>query len=115
MLLEQDFDASVLHLLREQVMAYATAAGLSRDRVIDITIAVHELAANAVRHGPGSGRLQMRAADGTLRCQISDDGRGGTPWPVEHGHGLWLVQQVADQMIVRDGPAGPEVTIVFGR
>jgi anti-sigma regulatory factor (Ser/Thr protein kinase) len=112
-LFDREFDASALPLLREQVMAYATAAGLPERRVIDVTLAVHELAANAVRHGPGWGRLQMRAPDGLLHCQVSDTGPGDVPWPFQHGHGLWLVRQFADQMTVSQSPDGAEVTVVF--
>jgi hypothetical protein len=35
-------------------------------------IAVHELAANAVRHGAGGGLLTMRIQAGRLRCRVSE-------------------------------------------
>jgi two-component sensor histidine kinase len=94
-------------------MACATAAGLAGTQGIDVILAIHELAANSVRHGPGSGRLRVHAADGMLRCQVSDTGSGRGPWPVQHGHGLWLVRQVATQMNVSHGPEGSEVTVMF--
>ena len=40
----------------------------------NLPLAAHELAANAVRHGAGTGRLQMRAGDGMLRMQVHDAG-----------------------------------------
>lgn len=85
-------------------------------------LTVHELAANAVRHGAGAGRLAMRASDGQLYCQVSDAGStGGTraataatrPWRVERGHGLWIVHTAADQVSVASGPAGFRVAAVF--
>jgi anti-sigma regulatory factor (Ser/Thr protein kinase) len=112
---DERFDASTLHLLRERVAACASAAGMPRDRVVEVALAVHELAANAVRHGAGSGRLLMRAAGGALRCQVSDAGPGAGPWPVRQAHGLWIVSAVADEVTASSGPHGSQVTAVFGR
>jgi two-component sensor histidine kinase len=113
MVLDERFDADALHLLRERVAACAAAAGMRADRVVEVTLAVHELAANAVRHGAGAGRLLVRAAGGTLRCQVSAAGPGVGPWPVRRGHGLWIVREVADQLSVSSGPHGSQVTAVF--
>ena len=112
--LDERFDAGALHLLRERVAACAAAAGMRADRAMEVTLAVHELAANAVRHGAGAGRLLVRAAGGALRCQVSDAGPGTGPWPLRQGHGLWIVQAVADQVTVSSGPHGSQVTAVFG-
>jgi anti-sigma regulatory factor (Ser/Thr protein kinase) len=79
---DESFDAATLHLLRERVAACAAAAGMPEERAMHVTLAVHELAANAVRHGAGSGRLLMRATGGALRCQVSDAGPGAGPWPL---------------------------------
>lgn len=108
------FDASTLHLLRERVAACATAAGMPPDRVTDLILAVHELAANVVSHGAGAGRLLIRAAAGALRCQVSDAGPGAGPWPVRKGHGLWIVRTVADEFTATPGPHGSQVTALFG-
>jgi anti-sigma regulatory factor (Ser/Thr protein kinase) len=96
------------------VAAFATAAGMA-GRVPDIILAVHELAANAVRHGAGAGRLLMRFATGALRCEISETGPGPDGAPRRRGHGLWIVQEVADQVDVASGPTGSSVTAVFVR
>ena len=71
------------------------------------------LVAGAVRHGPGMGRLVVQAADGELRCQVSDAGPGPALWPLRPGHGLWIAHQVADKVTVSSGPAGFRVTAVF--
>jgi anti-sigma regulatory factor (Ser/Thr protein kinase) len=110
---DERFDASTLHLLRERVAACAAGAGMPDDRAVDMLLAVHELAANAVRHGAGAGRLLMRAAVGALRCQVSDAGPGAAPWPLRQGHGLWVVQAVADQVTASSGPHGSQVTATF--
>jgi anti-sigma regulatory factor (Ser/Thr protein kinase) len=126
MALNRAFDANTLPSLRRAVLAEAAAAGLPGDQAADVMLAVHELAANAVRHGAGTGQLEMRVRDGQLHCQVSDvgpagvDGRGpGTgmaaapPWPVQRGHGLWLVRAAAAQVSVAMGSAGSLVTVVF--
>lgn len=125
MTLDQEFDVGTLHVLRKTVLAAAKAAGMPRDRAADVMIAVHELATNSVRHGAGTGRLRMHAIEGHLFCRVSDGGsartagdeRGCDPgeqsWPVESGHGLWLVQQVADLVSVVSGPGGSEAIAVF--
>jgi anti-sigma regulatory factor (Ser/Thr protein kinase) len=121
--LEQRFDAGSLYALRAAVSAHAAAAGLSKQRVYDVTAAVHELAANAVLHGAGHGRVRLWTQDGFLHCQVSDAGPArredsGTlpravPWPAEHGHGLWIVAQVTDKSAIDHGPAGTTVTTRF--
>ena len=121
-LLEQAFDSGSLYAVRAAVAAHAAAAGLSRSRVYDVVVAAHELAANVVRHGAGRGRLRLRADGAFLYCQVSDDGparpgdqqpAGTAPWRREHGHGLWLVDQVADQFGIDHGPSGTTVTAAF--
>jgi anti-sigma regulatory factor (Ser/Thr protein kinase) len=132
--LEQAFDGDSLYALRAAAAAHAASAGLPPDRVYDLVVAVHELAANAVRHGAGQGTLRIWSAGDAVYCEVSDGpaaggGRAGagTPppadadpppaagWPVQHGHGLWLIQQVADEATVRTGPGGSTATVTFRR
>ena len=126
MALDRAFDAGTLLGLRKAVLDEAAAAGLPSNRAADVMLAVHELAANVVRHGAGAGRLAMHVQDGRLYCEVSDIGparvdgqapRTGTtvalPWPVQRGHGLWIVQAAADQVNVTSGSAGSQVTAVF--
>jgi hypothetical protein len=47
------------------------------------------------------------------RLQADDDVPAPTAWPVEHGHGLWLVRRTADQVQVTAGPAGSVVFMTF--
>lgn len=111
---DERFDASSLHALRERAAAGAAGTGMPEDRAADVLLAVHELAANVVRHGPGTGRLLMRAAPGALLCQVSDTGPAAGRWPVRQGHGLWIVQAVADEVRVSSSLHGSQVTAVFG-
>jgi len=127
--LDREFDPDALAGLRDAVLGYATACGMPEDRGIDVMLAVHELAANAVRHGPGHGRLRIQVTASTLHCEVSNpgppsrdgrdpDGTGGqapgaVPWPVEQGHGLWLAHQVADHLRMTSGPHGSLITVLF--
>ena len=119
--LDQAFDGDSLYALRAAVAAHAAQAGLSRQRVYDIVAAAHELAANAVRHGAGHGRLLLWADGRSLRCQVSDDGPPDrdatrpdpTAWDLEHGHGLWIIDQVADHVSLDRGHAGTTVIVTF--
>lgn len=115
-MLELQFGAATLHALRDSVLTHAMAAGMSRERAVDVMLTLHELAANTVRHGAGSGWLRMRIAAGTLCCQVSDPGTADCVqpwWSVEEGHGLWLVREAADQVSVVFGPGRSEVTVMF--
>lgn len=123
-MLAQDFDVGSLYALRAAVAAHATQAGLPEFRAGDVVLAVHELAANAIRHGAGRGRLVITNHDSALHCQVTDDGGApqhattGTPqeastaphddapWPSQHGHGLWVVRQIADHLSLQTGSNG---------
>lgn len=119
--LDREFGAASLPALRTAVAKAAAAAGLDDDRVIDVMLAMHELAANVVRHGAGRGRLQIEVTPNALRGQVTDAGGAGQAsplaqaanWPVEHGHGLWLVRRTADQIQVATGPGGSAVSVIF--
>lgn len=136
--LEQSFDADSLYALRAAVAAHAAAthaaathaaaahaAGPSHHWSYDVIAVAHELAANAVVHGAGHGRLRLWAENGYLYCQVSDDGPDGrrdaasrhtddaAPWPAKWGHGLWLARQVADEVSIEHHPAGTTVTARF--
>jgi anti-sigma regulatory factor (Ser/Thr protein kinase) len=125
-LLDQEFDSGTLYALRAAVQAHASQAGLSEDRAGEVVLAVHELAANAIAHGAGHGRLRIWDLAGALSCEILDGGPADTgspavpseaadPWPAADGHGLWLVRQVADQLDLRSGPRGTRAIVTFAR
>jgi anti-sigma regulatory factor (Ser/Thr protein kinase) len=119
--LDQAFDRDSLYALRSAVAAHAAEAGLPRQRVYDVVTAAHELAANAVRHGAGHGQLRLWADGRSLYLQVSDDGPAkrdeGRPdaaeWKREHAHGLWIIDQLADQVGLDRDPAGTTVTVAF--
>jgi anti-sigma regulatory factor (Ser/Thr protein kinase) len=126
-LLEQAFGLRTLFALRAAVHAHAVKAGLPEARADDLTLVVHELAANAIQHGAGHGRLLMWHQDGMLACRIEDDGPSPQPgpdlaapggntaaqWPRTQPHGLWLVRALADRMTITSGPGGTRATAAF--
>ena len=132
-LLDQEFDSGTLYALRAAVQAHASRVGLSEDRAGEVVLAVHELAANAIAHGAGHGRLRMWDLAGALSCEIVDGGPASSsgpadadgsasaddppavtdPWPAADGHGLWLVQLVADELDLRSGPRGTRAVVTF--
>jgi anti-sigma regulatory factor (Ser/Thr protein kinase) len=126
--LDQSFDDDTLYTVRAAVAAHASEAGIPEGRIRDVVLAVHELAANAVRHGAGQGRVQLWITGDGIRCEVTDAGappagadgdrpmassRDAAQWPVEHGHGLWLVRQVADQASLDSGPSGTVAAVHF--
>ena len=138
--LDLGFDSGTLHTVRAQMRACVSNAGFPEGQAEDVVLAVHELAANAVSHGGGAGRLWVWNLAGALYCQVDDgdvptssrqgadhDGiavikPNGSPdrasvnsLPCEHGHGLWVVQQVADEMQSLSGPGGTSVLVRFDR
>lgn len=118
--LDQAFDPGMLHALRAKVLIQACRAGLSESRAADVVLAVHELAANAVRHGAGAGRLRIWNLVRELCCQVDDGGPRDGHRPTlassmssAPGHGLWLVRQVADRVSMMSSPAGTRVRVAF--
>ena len=119
--LDLAFDSGTLHVLRAEVRAQARQAGLSEDQAGDVVVAVHELAANAISHGRGKGRLRVWDLAGALHCQVDDGDLDASRDPAAAlnslpylpGHGLWVARQVADHMQTLSGPHGTRVTLTF--
>ena len=121
-LLDLRFDPGTLHVARARMRACVGHAGLPDGHAENVVLAVHELAANAICHGGGAGRLREWNLAGALHCQVDD---GDPPASAgravvnamrsEPGHGLWVVRQVADQLQSLSGPAGTSVLVRFDR
>ena len=108
-----------LAAVRAVVHRYATDAGLSEARVVDLVLAVSEIAANTVRHAKSAGTLEIWHDATELVCQMRDEGHitdplAGTRPPEAEalgGHGLWLVNQVCDRVEIRSGAAGTTIRL----
>ncbi|MBA8954279.1 anti-sigma factor RsbA family regulatory protein [Actinomadura namibiensis] len=104
-----DFDHRDLAEVRRSVAATARSAGLPDDRVFPVVLAVAELAANAVVHVDGPGRLEVWSSPGELVYQIRSTGTAPMPpacgfLPPDPlsttGRGLWMARQLADVLEV---------------
>lgn len=117
--LDLAFDSGTLHALRAAAQAYACQSGLADERAIDVVLVVHELAANAIRHGAGAGRVRMWSLPEALCCEVEDGGyqeeddARADPWPYLEGHGLWVARKVADRLTVLSGTHGTRASVTF--
>jgi anti-anti-sigma factor len=124
--LNQVFDDDSLYALRSAVAAHGSQAGLAEGRLGDLVLVVHELAANAIQHGAGRGRLRIWNTGTELRCEVTDDGfdhesggdaeagrRDPAHWSIEPGHGLWVIRQVADRASLDGSSSGTVATVAF--
>jgi anti-sigma regulatory factor (Ser/Thr protein kinase) len=98
---------------------YARRAGLPPRRVADLVTAVHELAANTLRHTSSGGVLNMWASPAEVVCQVQDTGCVSDPLTgrrrpasdATHGHGLWIVHQLCDLVELRTGASGTTIRL----
>src|SRR5947209_1186063 len=110
--------SGTLHTARARIRACASRAGFGENQTEDMVLAVHELAANVIRHGGGAGRLRVWTLARALLCQVDNDVAAefaANSLPCEPGHGLWVVRQVASQVQTLSGPAGTSVQVRFDR
>jgi anti-sigma regulatory factor (Ser/Thr protein kinase) len=120
--LDQPFDAQGLYALRATVAAHAGRLGIAQEASERLLIVASELAANAIRHGGGRGRLLLWLADDRVYCQVSDEGPGiadasvGTEPPdpagAGGGRGMWICRRLAEELIIEPG-RGAVVTAVL--
>lgn len=105
---------------RALVRAHAQAAGLAREAIEDLMVAVSEVAANALLHGHAPRRLWSYIDDGTLVCQVHDAGSGladplaGYLAPDTtrlNGRGLWLAHQLCDIVEIASDPTGTRIKL----
>ena len=108
-----------LAAVRAVVYRYAMAAGLPESRAIDLVLAVSEVAANTVRHANSPGSLRIWYDSEEIVCQIQDDGIIADPLAGRRqpsleamgGHGLWIVNQVCDQVEIESGETGTTIRL----
>ena len=114
-----DFVAITLPSVRRFVARLATGAGLHPPRLDDLTLSVHEIAANSVRHGGGSGVVRGWADGERVVFEVADRGRvvdplaGRTKPGIEgvHGRGLWMAHQLCDLVQLRTFEEGTVVRL----
>ncbi|MBA2811575.1 MULTISPECIES: ATP-binding protein [Streptomyces] len=121
-LLKRNFTGANLSVLRALVEDTAAAEGLAGVRLGEFTLAISEIADNAVEHAGGRGHLELRRLTGELECRITDNGPGFTPAIPEllpgldntrSGRGLWLARLVTDRLTIAAGATGAAVTLAM--
>ncbi|HEY0560262.1 MAG TPA: ATP-binding protein [Frankiaceae bacterium] len=113
------FGADGLPAVRGTCAALALAAGLSRERADELTLAVHEVAANSIRHGGGRGTFSLWTEADRVVSQVQDAGhfrdlRAGETEPDldrEDGRGLWLARQLCDLVQIRSNAGGTTIRL----
>ncbi|GAB7041528.1 MULTISPECIES: ATP-binding protein [Catenuloplanes] len=117
--LRTGFTITTLPALRRAVHRHAARSGLTGVVLYRFVVAVHEVAVNAVRHGGGSGRLELWRSGSALYCRITDDGSGGLnstihcpPPDAASGRGMWLARNGTDSLLVHSGESGTAVTLL---
>ena len=108
-----------LAAVRAVVYRYARQAGLTESRAIDLVLAVSEVAANTVRHAKSPGSLKIWYDTEEIVCQIQDEGTITDPLAGRRqpsleamgGHGLWIVNQVCDEVEIRSDETGTTIRL----
>ena len=108
-----------LAAIRAVVHRYAIQAGLTEARAIDLTLAVSEVAANTIKHAKSPGSLKIWYDAKEIVCQIHDDGIITDPLAGRRqpslealgGHGLWIVNQVCDQVDMQSDETGTTIQL----
>jgi anti-sigma regulatory factor (Ser/Thr protein kinase) len=122
MVVDQLFDADGLYALRAVLAAHASRLGAGPAVLDRLLIVAGELAANAVRHGGGRGRVRLWRTGTELRCQIIDQGPGmADPTAGSHlpgpmatsGRGMWMCRQLCADLVIDSGDRGTAVTAVL--
>jgi anti-sigma regulatory factor (Ser/Thr protein kinase) len=119
--------------LRDLVAATATSAGLAPDPIWQLSLAVHEIAANALIHGTPPVSVTMTVTDTAITVAVHDRGNGfghhllATPHPQTdrivaatppstealQGRGLWLAIQMADRVSLTTDSTGTTVVVTI--
>jgi anti-sigma regulatory factor (Ser/Thr protein kinase) len=112
-----------LAAIRAVVHRYAIEAGLTEARAIDLTLAASEVAANTVKHAKSPGSLKIWYDAKEIVCQIHDEGvitdllagRRQPSLDALGGHGLWIVNQVCDQVEIQSDETGTTIRLHMNR
>ncbi len=112
-------DPAVLAELRRDLGAWLRQFDdvLSEQEVVDIVLATHEAAANAVEHSEdpfGPGQVNAWLIDDVLTVEVRDSGNWTRERPVvgDRGRGLALIENLVDEVRIRRNPRGTTLRLV---
>lgn len=117
--IELPFTETELGSVRRLVRRQGAEWGLAEALVEDLELAVDEVAANSLLHGGGLGVLRVWHEDGSIVCEVADEGVISDPLVGRRepaldrtgGRGLWLANQLCDLVQIRSGVAGTVVRL----
>ncbi len=107
--------------VRRLLAASAASAGLPADRVDQFTVALSEVATNAIRHANGSATITITTSGAAVTVEVRDRGTGlprdvraTRPDPAQvGGRGLWLAAQLCDDLHVTSSSSGTTVRMTM--
>ncbi|MCA2214492.1 ATP-binding protein [Jidongwangia harbinensis] len=118
-LLDRTFGRDEITVVRHEVQASLTEAGLGGDRLHGFVLAVNEVITNVVLHAGGHGRIVVWLAGDSAWCTVTDSGPGipqrfhrapEVPEAFEvGGRGIWLAYQLCDEVTMATGPIGTTI------
>jgi anti-sigma regulatory factor (Ser/Thr protein kinase) len=124
LLLDRRFGRDDITVVRHEVSARLSAAGLTGDRLQGFVLAVNEVITNVVLHAGGHGRIVVRITGGSAWCTVTDSGPGipasrlgrpEVPGAFEvGGRGIWLAHQLCDDVTIATGPIGTTIGLRIG-
>ncbi len=108
--------------MRRWLACWAADEQMSAADAEQLVLAINELASNSVCYGGGSGTVRAWREDGTIMCEVDDDGHIHEPLagrmqpsPAQSdGRGLWLVNQLCDLVQIRSSREGTSVRVHMG-
>lgn len=107
------FHRENLREVRAFVADIARGAKMREERVTDLSLAVHEVAMNAVTHGTGEATVRVWQNRDAIVCEVRNSGELASdplldrthPSPqLHHGRGLWIANQLCDLVQLRAFP-----------
>ncbi|GAA0794106.1 ATP-binding protein [Spirilliplanes yamanashiensis] len=118
---DRAFVSTEITLVRHEISARASAAGLHGDRLDGFVLAVNEVITNVVLHAGGQGWIRLDVDAAAVVCVVADAGAGipdshlGMPDLPDAfevgGRGIWLAHQLCDAVTIDTGPAGTTVAM----
>ncbi len=105
-----------------QLLGHAGAdVGLPTDRIHQFTVALSEVATNAILHANGSATMTITSSGTALMVEVRDHGTGlrtnprpALPHPTQiGGRGLWLAEQLCDAIDINSSTGGTTIRMIM--